>query len=302
MPRGVSWRWYLIPSRPPLRGGPGDLGQVDRLAPVAAPAHRVAEELGGLHGALHRLREDLERGDVEVALDPALVEHLDLLPGPLREARHHDLRARVEALHDVVRGAQQQRVGARVAVRPLLRRVPVGGQVRLVPDLPLAQRPLRQLRVLASRTCRPGRSARPAPRGRSRSPSDLFGRRGEAAAVRARPARRVEHDREHRRCSGARRGARRASVRSKSNALPRPSGLRVGPVEDRAHRLHPGRGHQVPLGVLHVARAPARCRGRTSRRRSPAAPSAAAAASGAATSSAASAATTAVERRTVRRW
>src|SRR5215217_3205747 len=86
---------------PTLRGGPGDLGQVDRLAPVAAPPHRVTEERGGLHGAPDRLGEDLEGGDVEVALDAALVEHLDLLPRALRDARHHDLRAGVAGLHDV---------------------------------------------------------------------------------------------------------------------------------------------------------------------------------------------------------
>ena len=74
------------------------------------------------------------------------------------EASEQDVSVGICALHRIVEGAQHSQVA--LGVR---RGLPEVDGVRLVPELPVGDRPQRQLGVLLSRTCRRTRSVRPPP-------------------------------------------------------------------------------------------------------------------------------------------
>ena len=194
----------------------------------------------------------MDRRDIEVAAGAAPVELVELLPAAPDQAGEHDPRAGVGLLDRGVRAREQRGVGLEPGLLG-----PVARARGLVPDLPVAQRPPRQLRVR-----RPERALR-AVAADQRAEEARVGlhpgrrrRRVGQVGPQARPGGRAQHDGQHREPALRREGheavdggevRRHAVLRDgETRALRRRDGGRVGvrlggaPVDRVAHRAHPG--------------------------------------------------------------
>ena len=239
----------------PARGGPAQLGEQHRPGRGAGADHRPARPARHL-GEVARLRgEDVQRVLVEEPAG-ARVDQLRQRPPRLPEQGGEDDPRRRVGGQDLLPGGSQQRDVAR-RVRHA-RVVPEHGpdarrEARgLVPDLVVAHRHARQLRVLGPE--RPAAAeARRDLAGEAPVGGRIGGRRPLAAGMLLRPGRRG-HDRQERGDPPARRGGDDA-LGGAEVGRKRRVGLRLAPVEREPEALDAGAYHHGRLRIERRVRA-----------------------------------------------